>query len=103
MAVLQSLKDLTNVTDNKNASTASCFGKGIHGKCYLKMYQGHLVVAKEFLENVTPSEVMKEANMLATLSHAGILGFLGVDFDAKTFDNGNPILQFGLKQQHNEK
>ena len=71
--------DLTDVTDNENVSTASSFGKGVYGKCYLKMYQGHLVVAKEFRENVTPSEVMKEANMLATLSHAGIPVVLGVD------------------------
>ena len=36
-------------------------------------------MAKEFRENVTPSEVMKEANMLATLSHTGIPVVLGVD------------------------
>ena len=70
---------MTDVTDNENASTASSFGKDVYGKCYLKMYQGHLVMAKEFRENVTPSEVMKEASMLATVSHTGIPVVLGVD------------------------
>ena len=69
---------MTNVTEDENASTASSFGKGVSGKCYLKMYQGQLVVVKEFRENVSPSEVKKEANMVATLSHAGIPVVLGV-------------------------
>ena len=81
--------DLTNVDENENAST-TCFGKGVYGKCYVKMYQGHLVVAKEFREKVTPSEVMKEANMLAALSHAGLPVVLGVDMTQ------NPLMMVTL-------
>ena len=74
--------DFTNVNENENASMTS-FGKGVYGKCYLKMYQGHLVVAKEFRDKVTPSEVINEANMLAQLSHEGLPVVLGVDLTQK--------------------
>ena len=76
--------DLINVNEScENASTTMTFGKGVYEKCFLKMYQGYLVVVKEFRDKVTASEVIKEANMLATLSHAGLPVVLRVDLIEK--------------------
>ena len=76
--------DLINVNETcENASTTMTFGKGVYGKCFLKIYQWHFVVIKEFRYKVTASEVIKEANMLAILSHAGLPVVLGVDLTEK--------------------
>ena len=74
--------DLIDIGE-KNTSE---FAKGVFGKCHLKMYQGHLVIAKEFRSEVPRSSVIKEANTLAGLSaHPGLPVVLGVDVSAKPF------------------
>jgi serine/threonine protein kinase len=57
----------------------SHFAKGVFGYCKLKMYQGHLVISKEFKTGVSKIDVMKEAHVLQGLSHPGLPIVLGAD------------------------
>ena len=68
---------------NKNTSE---FAEDVFGNCQLKMYQGHLVIAKESRDEVSRSNVIKEASTLVGLSaHPGLPVVLGVDVSTKPF------------------
>ena len=59
--------------------------KGVFGRCYLKLYQGHHVVSKEFRNRVTKDDVLAEARVLQSLSHPGLPVVLGVNLDFKPY------------------
>ena len=70
---------LTRVKDHKKLA------KGAFGKCKIKMYQGQLVVTKEFRKEVSKEAVMKEAGILSHLSHPGVPFVLGIDLSRNPF------------------
>lgn len=57
----------------------SSFAKGVFGYCKLKMYQGHLVISKEFKTGASKIDVVKEARILQGISHPGLPIVLGAD------------------------
>ena len=59
--------------------------KGSFGKCYLKLYQGNYVVAKEFRSTVTKIDVVAEARMLQGLSHPGLPVLLEINLDTTPY------------------
>ena len=63
------------------------FAEGVFGKCHLKMYQGHLVIAKEFRDEVSRSNVIKEAasTLVGLSAHPGLPVVLEVDVSTKPF------------------
>ena len=67
--------DLVDVGNGGNSS----FAKGIFGYCKLKIYQGHLVISKEFKAGVSKLDVAKEARVLQGISHPGLPAVLGAD------------------------
>lgn len=48
-------------------------GEGTFGVCKKKVYRGHIVAVKYFKDNSLPSDVEKEALMISTFDHPGIL------------------------------
>jgi predicted amino acid racemase len=67
-----SQEHLTNIKDHK------VLAKVMYGKCELKMYQGQLVVSKEFRSNVSKEEAM-QGHSLFGLSHPWCSFVLGLD------------------------
>lgn len=70
--------DRNNLIDAGDRVKTS-FAKGVFGDCKLKMYQGHLVISKEFKTGASKIDVVKEARVLQGISHPGLPIVLGVD------------------------
>ncbi len=77
---MQNFKVKTIRRDHLNeVQDGKILGKGIFGKCSLKMYQGQMVATKEFRNGVSKEEVVREASILSRLSHPGVPFVLGMD------------------------
>ena len=48
-------------------------GEGTFGICKKKVYRGHIVAVKYYKDNLLASDVEKEALMISTFDHPGII------------------------------